>query len=128
MKPNDFKMNTDYASIANVSNKTYRVTFASHSVPTLNHTIDTYDLAVDPAPGALSQYIVSIDGNNYYLGNSFDFLFNNKALEVELRFCRVSAKTLRVTLVSHNITETAQNLPTLDITIKESLFIPPDLF
>ena len=127
-KPSDFKMNTDYASIANVSNKTYSFTFGSRSVPTLNHVIDTIDLKTDKAPGALSQYLFSTDGANFYLGNAFNFSFNSNAIRVEIRFCRISSDILRVTRISHNVTSSAQSTPTQNITIKESLFIPPDLF
>jgi hypothetical protein len=125
MRPEDFIFNTDFQSIANVSSKTYRAAFGGQTVPALDHIISTIDIAVDEAKTAMAQYLISRDGQTYFVGPDQNLQMGNVKMRFEVH--RIAKNKLRATLIAQNSTGSSQSYPALTFWVRESLFNAPDM-
>lgn len=127
MRPEDFTLNTDYLATSTAFTTTKDFTFAGGTVGALDHQSQTLDLAVPKATQAAFQYMISVDGTNWYPSGAYNFNYNS-ALTAAIRFSRVGPTTLRAYLLVGNTSGSSSSYGQKQFWVKESAVIAPDAF
>lgn len=128
MKPNDFTMNTDFLSIAQIGKHNFSVVLPAGTVPAGGQNIQSYDLSIPKQKGAIDQMLIKRDSGNYMVGHAFSIYKNGAAIGI-LRADRTTASNLHVEIQINNLfSSSALSYPAMTFTIKVSVFIPPNVF
>lgn len=127
MKPNEFKMNTDYLSIAQTNKQEVTCVIPGGTVRGGGQVLQDYDFNIKPTPGSIDQIFISKDGGDYMVGHMFATRINPAYMEVIVN--RTSASNLRVELmVSNFISSSSVSYPTMTLKVKIISFKPPNVF
>ena len=124
MRPEDFKLNSDYISTATESNFTTAVIFPG-GVST--GTVINNSLILD-APFTIKSYCVymlSLDGVNWINKNDYGFYSGN--FLCVLTFERIGNKSIKATLSACPTVSGTQTLPPMTVYIKETAIYTPDM-
>lgn len=127
MKPNDFIMNSDYLSIAQVSSNSYTVSIAAGSLTGNAYTEQDFDFAIRTQKGASDRIMINKDGGRYYLGSYRQI---EPATDVYgfIQAYRTEANKLHVKVVLENYSDTTSAYPAMTFKLKVSSFRPPNVF
>lgn len=126
MKPSDFKLNSDYLSIAQVGSNTYTVTVGAGTLTGQSFTEQNFDFSTRAQAGASDRVLISKDGGRYYLG-SYRQIEPATDIYGFVHVFRTSASNLRAQLVLENYTTESRSYPTMIFTVKVSSFRPPNV-
>lgn len=127
MKPEDFKLNTDYLSLATATTFTTGVTFAGGTIPGNNsEQHQTIDIQVPEATNVVTNYMLSLDGNTWFPGNEYRFSYSSNVGGCVV-FQRESSKLLRAYLFIGNGGPSAESFPAKTFYIKEATIYAPDM-
>lgn len=127
MRPEDFKLNSDYLAIATASRFSSVVTFPGGSIPGSNsiqeHTIDFNAPALD---GTISKIQISLDDATWYPGYFYEY---DIATNVRARFTvmRINSKIIRAYLIIVNGGDSTVSYPAKTFFFKESSLFAPDM-
>ncbi len=131
MKPSEFKLNSDYLSIAQTGRREYTATFAGKTLNPYgqggDYTIETTDFTIASEPGAIDRIMISTDKSNYYIGEQMS-LHPANYLYGALFVNRINKTTIRVQFVMDNYDSSAHSYPTQTFYIKITTFKSPNIF
>ena len=125
MRPEDFRLNSDYVSLATATEYSGVVSFSPASVAggtTYNQVID---IDVPNATKVICEYTISLDSANWFKTNEFVDFNSNTMVIISLQ--RVGNKTLRASLTAGNISASTETIPAYTIYIKEATIMAPDM-
>lgn len=132
MKPSDFTLNSDYVALSTAFTTTNTVAFGGGSLPSPTEpwvepsSIQTADITVPKIDSAEFQYMISLDGQNWWPVWRLEFDYNS-SVEGIVMVSRTHTSTMTVTLIAANHgTETA-SFPSKKFWIKETAVIAPDM-
>ncbi|MBR3254232.1 hypothetical protein IKF88_00660 [Candidatus Saccharibacteria bacterium] len=132
MKPNDFILNSDYLTLANVENKTYTVTVPTATIPSSGKYTATYNFNRDNIAQTFTRFYIhhSTWPNQKLWGMGPDgwsvFTHNGNRLEERMYVSTPTDGTIKLRIqVTGNVGAT---IPTHTITIKAFRFKVPNLF
>ena len=134
MKPNDFTLNSDYLSIAQVSSNTYDVYVGGGTLQPGGYTEQNFDFTIKNEIGAIDRVLISKDGGSYRLGKQmslFPTWTGTEKVAGWLMVYRTSGSNLRAQLVLENYSEDMSitaSYPSMTFKIKVSSFKPPNVF
>lgn len=128
MKPNEFIMNTDYLSIAQLDKYSYTYVLAGGEVPAYGQIVREGDFSIPALNGAIDQFMIRQGSGNYQIGHALSISVGGNDVGT-LRVFRTSKTNLHVEAVLSNfISSTPLSFPTITFTIKITRFAPPNLF
>ena len=133
MKPSDFKLNSDYLSIAQVNSKTYNITVGAGSLTINSYTEQNFDFTTTAQEGAVDRILIKKDNGSYMLGSymtliptwSSDFSNNVSGF---IQVYRTSKTNLRAKLVLQNYGQGTSTYPNMAFSIKVCSFKAPNVF
>ena len=125
MRPEDFKLNSDYLSLSTVSNYSNVVTFGGATVAAGSTYNQSIDFTVPQATNVICDYYLSLDGNNWFKPLQYSYSSGNVFVVVTFR--RVSKSVLRAYLTVGNPMNSAQSFPGITLYFKESTIMAPDM-
>lgn len=133
MKPSDFKLNSDYLSIAQVDSNTYNVTVGAGSLAVNSYTEQNFDFNTRGQQGAVDRILIKKDSGNYMLGSymtliptwSSDFSNNVSGF---IQIYRTSKTNIRAKLVLQNFGQGTSTYPNMTFSIKVCSFKAPNVF
>jgi hypothetical protein len=126
-KPNDFILNSDYLSIAQVSSNTYTVNVATGTLAGNSYTEQDFNFKIRTQKGASDRIMINKDSGRYYLGSYRQI---NPATNVYgfIQAYRTDADTLHAKLVLENYNNASSTYPAMTFSIKVTSFRPPNVF
>lgn len=132
-KPNDFIMNSDYLSIAQIGSNTFDIIVPSGTLVVNGYTEQNFDFAVTPINGAIDRVYINKDGAGYLLGSYMNLTpvysdNGNTYITGALRVFRTAPDNIRAQLVLQNYGQSTTSYPAMNFTIKVSSFRPPNVF
>jgi hypothetical protein len=122
-KPSDFKLNTDYLALAQVSGAEYVAVFPSETFPGGQAYDRTRDFILPAVKGAIDRILISCNGGDYTIGSAV--VFSSK---LRVFVYRPDASTIRIRLHEYNVSSGGYAMPMQTIKIKVSSFKPPNVF
>ena len=127
MKPNDFILNSDYLSIAQVSSNSYTVSIAAGNLAGNAYTEQDFDFTIRTQKGASDRIMINKDSGRYYLGSYRQI---EPATDVYgfVQAYRTEANKLHVKVVLENYSDTTSAYPAMTFKLKVSSFRPPNVF
>lgn len=127
MRPEDFKLNTNYLSIATATSFSTTITFAGGSIPGNNsEQHQTIDIQVPEATNVVTEYMISLDGETWFPGDEYRFDYSsNVGGCVVLQ--RVTSKLLRAYLFIGNGGPNTESYPAKTFFVKETTLYAPDM-
>lgn len=127
MRPNDFILNSDYLSIAQVNSGEYTVTIGAGTLTAQGFTEQNIDQRVQSIAGASDRILISKDGGSFYLG-SYRQLEPATNVYGFIHVFRTAVNNLRVQVVLENHSIDTVSYPAMTFTIKISSFKAPNVF
>jgi hypothetical protein len=123
MRPEDFKLNTDYISLATASNFSTTIYFPG----TTTSSVYNYstDLTAPNVNQAYCEYVFTMDGVNWILDNNYGFYKDNFLCVIS--FERPTSKIIRAKLSAVPIASGAQTLSPITVQLKEAAIYAPDM-
>lgn len=130
MKPNDFILNSDYIALSTAITTTHTVAFAGGTIEyepfTTPFATQTINITVPKIEKAEFQYMLSLDGNNWYPASALAFDFNS-TITGRVIVARTSKTNLEVYLLAANLNGPTASYPSKKFWIKETAVIAPDI-
>ena len=126
MKPNDFILNSDYLSIAQVSSNTYNVTVGAGTLVAQGFTEQNFDFRIRSNPGASDRVLISKDGGRFYLG-SYKQIEPATNVYGFIQVFRTANNNIRAQLVLENYSAETVSYPSMNFKIKVSSFRAPNV-
>lgn len=125
-KPNNFITNSDYLSLAQNNTTEFTVVFPQEHFPE-GYTYDrTQDITVPSIKGAIDEFMISLNGSDYYLGGYLVVESNSPSLSFYVY--RPSPDTLRVRLHTFNSVIGGYDMPMQTVKVRASSYLPPNVF
>ena len=133
MKPSDFKLNSDYLSIAQVNSKTYNVVVGAGTLAVDGYSSQNFDFTTPAQIGAVDRILINKDGGSFRVCSSMTFYpswTSDKSNRVrgDIFVFRTSKTNLRVKVVLDNYGEGVSTYPNMTFQIKVSSFNSPNVF
>lgn len=126
MRPDDFKLNTDYLSLATATNFNTAVTFDSGTIGANSNKTLTYDFQAPFAEQVVTNYMISTDGNTWSPSNIYSFNYNS-SVAAKLVLQRENNKIVRAYLFIGNGSNSTQSYGSKTFFIKEATLYAPDM-
>ena len=125
-KPNNFIANSDYLSLAQKNTTEFTVVFPQeHFNP--GYSFDrTQDITVPSIKGAIDEFMISLNGSDYYLGGYLVVDGNQPSLDIYIY--RPSPNTLRVRLHVFTSLIGGYDMPMQTVKVRVSSYLPPNVF
>lgn len=124
-KPSNFNLNSDYLSLAQVSNNEFTAFFLQELFPE-GQAVDRYqDFTIQATQGAIDSVMISLNNADYKLGS---YLRISSVPALSISVYRTSPNTLRVRLHEFNNQTGGYSMPLQTVKIKVSSFKPPNVF
>ena len=125
-KPSDFKINTDYLSLAQVGTATYTVNITADTLAAGADTVQTSDFSTTSQNGLFDRVAIKKDSDDYLYGAKIH-LEPATDLEGYLQVFRTSATNLRAEFVLENTGASSASYPAMSFTIKIVSFKLPNM-
>lgn len=132
MRPNDFILNSDYLSIAQINNSTYTITIGAGTLQPYPQTgwvsTQTFDFTIPSYQGIIDRVLIKKDSNDYVLGTTHSFMASAN-VGGHINVYRASKTKLRVDVTLSN-TDNANpsSYPNMTFKVKVARFYPPNVF
>ena len=125
MRPEDFKLNTDYMSLATASN--FSTTINIPGTTTTDYNVYTYsvDLSAPTVNKAYCEYAFCIDGTNWILDNDYGFYRGDYLCVLSIE--RTSSTSIRVRFSAVGLGSGSHTLSGFAVKIKEAAIVAPDM-
>lgn len=128
MKPNEFIMNTDYLSIAQIGKNEITMVINSGTLSPGEQRRQQADYTIYAEDGAIDQIMLSSDGNSFVVGST-DTLSTNGTDIGTIYVFRTSRSNIRVVAsINNTFSPDPLTYPTITYKIKISSFRPPNIF
>lgn len=132
MKPNEFIMNTDYLSIAQIDTNSYLITVGAGTLQPNSSTTQNFDFTIPARQGAIDRVLIKKDSQDYLVGSYMRFYIGNDPASLIYGYLTVyhSSKTnLRAELILWNPDlNNALSYPNMAFRIRVATFHPPNVF
>lgn len=125
-KPSDFKLNTDYLSLAQTGNTTCTVNITADTLGPGDNTVQNFDFSTTAQSGLFDRAIIKKDNDEYIYGPNLQ-LESATDLEGYLQVFRTSAMNLRVQFYLENTGTSSVSYPAMTFTIKIVSFKLPNM-
>lgn len=131
MRPNDFKLNSDYLSIAQTGRIEHTFTFAGGTLEPNGqagfYTDQKINLNITTEPGAIDRFMIKVGNNDFYVGSQSS-LHPATGIYGFFDLHRINKSTMQAQLVLENFSTTTASYPLLTIRVKITSFRPPNVF
>lgn len=127
MKPNDFTMNSDYLSIAQIGKYNFELTIQSTTIPGNDQIKSEVEFGANSQKGAIDQIMICANNGEFRIGNRYSYTININA-SINLFVYRKNQSTVAVTYLINNISSSSVVVPTTKFKIKITSFKPPTTF
>ena len=125
MRPEDFKLNSDYLSLSTATNYSSAVTFGTVTVGAGATYSQSVDFTVPQATKVICDYYLSLDGINWFKTN--EYVDNSGFTFAIVSFQRTSRNVLHVSLFVGNPMNSSQTWGGVTLYFKESTINAPDM-
>ena len=125
MRPEAFKLNTDYLSLSTATNYSNAVMFGAVTVAAGSTYNTTVDFTVPQATRVICDYYLSLDGINWFKTN--EYVDNSGSTFAVVSFQRTSKSNLHVSLSVGNPMNSSQTWGGVTLYFKESTITAPDM-
>lgn len=127
MYPDDFIMNSDYLSIAQVDSKTYTASFEGGTLQGDNDYVEkVLNFTTRAQQGSVDRILISKGGDPYELASLLQLNPNGQIFGF-IEVYRTSRTNLRVQMVLENYDTSAETYPAMTFKIKISSFKAPNV-
>ena len=127
-KANDFKMNTDYLALAEVSRGEFTATFASEILAPGAISDRRQDFNSPTEQGAIDRYLFSINGSDFYITNYVTDKSENPDASIKIYAYRSNPSTITIRCKIKNWSSSqSYTAPTQIARIRVSSFKPPNV-
>ena len=132
MRPNDFILNSDYLSIAQIDNSTYTITIGAGTLQPYPQTgwisTQTFDFTIPSQQGIIDRILIKKDSSDYALGSKLSFTASAN-VSGYVNVYRASKTKLRVDVTLNNIDNAnPSSYPNMTFKVKVARFYPPNVF
>ena len=130
MKPSDFRLNSDYLSIAQISAKSYPITVGAGTLQPGQYLTQNFDFTIPSQQGAIDRVSIKKDSLDYIAGSFIMFYIGvNDPIRGYLSVFHSSKTNLRAELVLWNIDyDNPHSYPNMAFRIRVATFHPPNVF
>jgi len=126
MKPSDFKLNTDYLSVATKANTVNIFQFPSMLVFGRSSTTGTIDLDVPDGTNGVPYYMVSLD-NSTFTASSYYTFTPTANVTAKLAIYRIGPNLLRASITLRNSSNSLKTISGITVYVREALLTAPDM-
>jgi hypothetical protein len=124
-KPSEFKLNTDYLALAQVSDAEFTAVFPPETFQGGQVYDRTQDFTLTATKGAIDRVLISHNGSDYTVGSALTI---STAPILTLFVYRPNSSTLRIRLHEYTSSSSGYAMPMQTIKVKISSFKPPNVF
>lgn len=130
MRPSDFKLNSDYLSIAQIDAKTYTVTVGAGTLQPGQYLVQNFNFTIPSRQGAIDRILIKKDSSDYIAGSFAHFYIGvGNPIHGYLSVFHSSKTNLRAELALWNTdTSNPHSYPNMSFKIKVASFHPPNVF
>ena len=127
MKPNDFIMNSDYLSIAQIGKYNFELTIQSTTIAGNDQIVSEVEFGAISQKGAIDQIMICVNNGEFRIGNRYAYTINTN-VGIILYVYRKNQSTIAVTYSINNGNSSSVVVPTTKFKIKIISFKPPTMF
>jgi len=133
MRPNQFEMNSDYLSIAQIDTSTYDVYIPQGTLVYAAYTEQNFDFTTKPQKGAVDRIMIKKDNGPFCVGPMMSLIptwdpnWNNN-VSGYISVFRTSATNIRIQVILENFGNGTSTYPAISFKISVASFKPPNVF